>query len=75
MPQMMGVFAEFERAMIQERVRAGGTGHQVRPPVYPQLPGVFRHGGTGGQERQRRDDGTGAHLLRHLLTLAVGQPA
>jgi Resolvase, N terminal domain len=30
--QMMGVFAEFERAMIAERVRAGG-----RPPIAPAL--------------------------------------
>jgi DNA invertase Pin-like site-specific DNA recombinase len=37
--QMMGVFAEFERAMIQERVRAGlararGEGKRLgRPPI------------------------------------------
>jgi Resolvase, N terminal domain len=41
--QMMGVFAEFERAMIQERVRAGlaragGEGkHLGRPPIAPAL--------------------------------------
>jgi DNA invertase Pin-like site-specific DNA recombinase len=28
--QMMGVFAEFERAMIQERVRAGLRGPRMR---------------------------------------------
>src|SRR5262249_26009083 len=39
--QMMGVFAEFERAMIQERVRAGlararGEGKRLgRPPIPP----------------------------------------
>jgi DNA invertase Pin-like site-specific DNA recombinase len=41
--QMMGVFAEFERAMIQERVRAGlararSEGKQLgRPPIAPEL--------------------------------------
>jgi DNA invertase Pin-like site-specific DNA recombinase len=37
--QMMGVFAEFEGAMIQERVRAGlerGEGKRLgRPPIAP----------------------------------------
>src|SRR5947209_355318 len=41
--QMLGVFAEFERAMIQERVRAGlarakGEGKRLgRPPIAPAL--------------------------------------
>src|SRR6195256_6790013 len=41
--QMMGVFAEFERAMIQERVRAGlarakDEGKKLgRPPIDPKL--------------------------------------
>jgi len=41
--QMMGVFAEFERSMIQERVRAGlkravEEGKQLgRPPISPEL--------------------------------------
>jgi Resolvase, N terminal domain len=41
--QMIGVFAEFERAMIQERVRAGlararGEGKRLgRPPIAPEL--------------------------------------
>ena len=41
--QMMGVFAEFERAMIQERVRAGlararSEGKRLgRPPMAPAL--------------------------------------
>ena len=40
--QMMGVFAEFERAMIQERVRAGlararSEGKRLgRPPIAPE---------------------------------------
>jgi hypothetical protein len=38
--QMMGVFAEFERSMIQERVRAGlararSEGKLGRPPIAP----------------------------------------
>ena len=41
--QMMGVFAEFERSMIQERVRAGlrrakSEGNRLgRPPIAPAL--------------------------------------
>jgi DNA invertase Pin-like site-specific DNA recombinase len=41
--QMMGVFAEFERAIIQERVRAGlararSEGKRLgRPPIAPEL--------------------------------------
>ena len=41
--QMMGVFAEFERSMIQERVRAGlararDEGKRLgRPPIAPEL--------------------------------------
>ena len=41
--QMLGVFAEFERAMIQERVRAGlararSEGKRLgRPPIAPEL--------------------------------------
>jgi len=46
--QMMGVFAEFERAMIQERVRAGlararSEGKELgRPPIAPELEGRIR---------------------------------
>jgi DNA invertase Pin-like site-specific DNA recombinase len=46
--QMMGVFAEFERAMIQERVRAGlarakSEGKRLgRPPVAPALEQLIR---------------------------------
>src|ERR1700692_2588103 len=46
--QMMGVFAEFERAMIQERVRAGlkravDEGKQLgRPPIAPELEARIR---------------------------------
>jgi DNA invertase Pin-like site-specific DNA recombinase len=46
--QMMGVFAEFERAMIQERVRAGlararSEGKKLgRPPIAPELENRIR---------------------------------
>ena len=46
--QMMGVFAEFERSMIQERVRAGlarakSEGKRLgRPPIAPELEKAIR---------------------------------
>jgi DNA invertase Pin-like site-specific DNA recombinase len=46
--QMMGVFAEFERAIIQERVRAGlarakSEGKRLgRPPIAPELETIFQ---------------------------------
>jgi DNA invertase Pin-like site-specific DNA recombinase len=46
--QMMGVFAEFERSMIQERVRAGlarakSEGKRLgRPPIAPELENRIR---------------------------------
>jgi DNA invertase Pin-like site-specific DNA recombinase len=52
--QMMGVFAEFERAMIQERVRAGlararDEGKQLgRPPITPELENRIREARRGG---------------------------
>ena len=52
--QMMGVFAEFERAMIQERVRAGlrrakAEGKQLgRPPISPDLAERIRQARAAG---------------------------
>jgi DNA invertase Pin-like site-specific DNA recombinase len=52
--QMMGVFAEFERSMIQERVRAGiararSEGKQLgRPPISPELEERIRQARAGG---------------------------
>jgi DNA invertase Pin-like site-specific DNA recombinase len=52
--QMMGVFAEFERAMIQERVRAGlararDEGKRLgRPPIDPALEKRVREALAGG---------------------------
>ena len=65
--QMMGVFAEFERAMIQERVRAGlerakAEGKRLgRPPVSAQ---------TEARIRKLRDTGMGK--LKIAKTLGVG---
>ena len=64
--QMMGVFAEFERSMIQERVRAGlrraeEEGKQLgRPKIDPALeranpePIAGRQGHVGGRQGCRR---------------------
>ena len=52
--QMMGVFAEFERAMIQERVRAGMARarregkHLGRPPLAPALRERILEARAGG---------------------------
>ena len=52
--QMMGVFAEFERAMIQERVRAGlararGEGKRLgRPPIASELQRRILDARAGG---------------------------
>ena len=48
--QMMGVFAEFERAMIQERVRAG----LARAKERGQAPGPPKHPGQNGSRYPRR---------------------
>ena len=50
--QMMGVFAEFERAMIRERVKAGiarakdAGKHCGRPPIKPELAERIRDAKT-----------------------------
>jgi DNA invertase Pin-like site-specific DNA recombinase len=52
--QMMGVFAEFERSIIQERVRAGlrraaGEGKRLgRPPIASDLERRIREARAGG---------------------------
>jgi DNA invertase Pin-like site-specific DNA recombinase len=53
--QMMGVFAEFERAMIRERVKAGlerarAQGNARRPPISATTDAIrtaLKKGGTG----------------------------
>ena len=55
--QMMGVFAEFERSIIQERVRAGlararSEGKQLgRPPIAPKLEASIRAALKSGRQR------------------------
>ncbi len=67
--QMMGVFAEFERAMIQERVRAGlarakAEGKQLgRPKVAPETEDAIR-------AALRRKDRPG--ILKLMQELGVG---
>ena len=53
--QMLGVFAEFERAMIRERVNAGlarakAQGKRLgRPPISPEQEAAIRKAKAGGQ--------------------------
>jgi DNA invertase Pin-like site-specific DNA recombinase len=57
--QMMGVFAEFERAMIQERVRAGlararDEGVRLgRPPIDPKIEQRIREALKGGSSLRK----------------------
>ena len=53
---MLGVFAEFERAMIRERVNAGLAESEERrasasgrPPISPQQEEAIRKAKAGGQ--------------------------
>jgi DNA invertase Pin-like site-specific DNA recombinase len=68
--QMMGVFAEFERAMIQERVKAGlaravASGKKLgRPRVAPAVEAAVR---------AARKDGKG--ILRIARELGIGSSA
>lgn len=58
--QMMGV-AEFERAMVQERVKAGlerarAQGKQLgRPTVSAEVARIAELRGEGGQDQDRQD--------------------
>src|SRR5262245_13538625 len=84
--QMMGVFAEFERAMIQERVRAGlsraqGEGKRLgRPPIAPELEDRIRKAlATPGRPGVRKiaerfgvDPGTVQRISRPFEVGAVG---
>ena len=66
--QMMGVFAEFERSMIRERVRAGlararAQGKRLgRPPVHPSVE---------EKVRQRRSEGVGMGRIARELGIGV----
>jgi DNA invertase Pin-like site-specific DNA recombinase len=67
--QMCGVFAEFERAMIQQRVRAGLARARAqgttlgRPKVGPQVEHAVR---------QARANGTGIKRIARELRIGVG---
>src|SRR5262245_40083700 len=84
--QMMGVFAEFERAMIQERVRAGlararSEGKRLgRPPIAPELEDRIRKAlATPGRPGVRKiaerfgvDPGTVQRISRPFEASAAG---
>jgi DNA invertase Pin-like site-specific DNA recombinase len=71
---MCGVFAQFERAMIQERVKAGLSRAKAqgktlgRPRVSPAVEAKVRElRETGmGMIRIAREAGTGGHCATHL---------
>jgi len=72
--QMMGVFAEFERAMIQERVRAGmnrarAQGRQIgRKPVDAETETKLREllSGGMGQIKAARQCGVGTSVAQRI---------
>ena len=81
--QMLGVFSEFERAMIQERVRAGlararASGKRLgRPPALTprQRRGLRRDRGEGMSLRAlARKYGTTAPTVRRVLATEGGGP-
>lgn len=74
--QMCGVFAEFERAMIQERVKAGlaravSQGKRLgRPRVALSVEQAIRKAGKSGKGKKRiaRDLGVGVGTVQRVLT-------
>ena len=74
--QMMGVFAEFERAMIQERVRAGlrravSEGKQLGRPRMPSPP-AMRGARTITGPVPRGARGPGRHDEKHVFPTTLG---
>ena len=75
--QMMGVFAEFERAMIQERVCAGlakarAKGKRLgRPKVSPAVESAIQAARAAGKGQQAiaRELGVGVGTVRRVLGL------
>jgi DNA invertase Pin-like site-specific DNA recombinase len=69
--QMLGVFAEFERSIIQERVRAGlararSEGKQLgRPPIAPELEERIR-----AALKARKQSGEGVRGIAKRLGVA-----
>ena len=74
--QMMGVFAEFERAMIQERVRAGlarvrSEGKQLgRPRIAPEIEKRYPCRSGSRSQRPYRC----RRMWRQSIDCAAGQP-
>lgn len=70
--QMLGVFAEFERSMISERVRAGlararSQGKRLgRPPISETRPRL------AAKVMKLREDGWGIHRIRKQLKCSAG---
>jgi DNA invertase Pin-like site-specific DNA recombinase len=81
--QMMGVFAEFERAMIRKRVCAGldkarAKGKRLgRPQVAPAVEGAIRAARASGkgQLAMARDLGVGVSTVRRVLSARAGTEA
>ena len=81
--QLMGVFAEFERAMIRERVCAGlgkarAKGKRLgRPRVAPDVEDAIRAARTAGkgQLATARDLGIGVNTVRRVLGAEAGTEA
>ena len=73
--QMMGVFAEFERAMIQERVKAGlqrarAQGKTLgRPKVSPQVEDAIRQAKDAGTGKKKiaRELGVGVSVVQRVV--------
>ena len=73
---MMGVFAEFERAMIRERVNAGLLGprpsgkHRGRPFIDPKLEGRIRDAlaapGRPGLHKIAKQFGVGTGTVQRI---------
>jgi DNA invertase Pin-like site-specific DNA recombinase len=72
--QMMGVFAEFERAMMQERIKSGlarakAEGRQLgRPKVPEKMEQAIRtaHAAGSGLRRIARDLGVGVSVVQRV---------
>ena len=75
--QMIGVFAEFERAMIQERVKAGlerarAKGRKLgRPRIAPKLEQCIRELAAQGVGKQKtaRTLGIGVSVVQRVLAM------
>jgi DNA invertase Pin-like site-specific DNA recombinase len=79
---MLGVFAEFERALVQERVRAGlqrakAQGKRLgRPPVAPDIEAAVQasHAAGKGIRRIAADLGIGVGTVHRLVKVGTSAP-